>query len=292
MSLETILTLGTLTAALRLAIPVAVAAHGELVTERAGVLNLGLEGTMLSGALAGYLATQSTGSPWWGLAGGTVVGAACGALLSWLMVIIQANQIVTGLAFTLFAGAATTYVFEQAYALGEAPPRIASLSLAPLLAAAGVVLLVVWFVLERTITGLTVTAVGEDPVSADALGTRVNLVRCAATTAGNALAGLAGALLVCGPLGLFVQNVTAGRGWIALALVVFARWRPVRVVLGALLFGLCDAVRLRLQGTSTSIPYEVFVALPYLVTLLALMVRARDSRTPRALAVPFTRSSS
>jgi general nucleoside transport system permease protein len=119
MSLETILTLGTLTAALRLAIPVAVAALGELVTERAGVLNLGLEGTMLSGALAGYRATQSTGSPWWGLAGGTVVGAACGALLSWLMVIIQANQIVTGLAFTLFAGAATTYVFEQAYALDE-----------------------------------------------------------------------------------------------------------------------------------------------------------------------------
>jgi general nucleoside transport system permease protein len=291
-SLETILTIGTLTAALRLAIPVAVAALGELITERAGVLNLGLEGTMLSGALAGYLATQSTGSPWWGLAAGTLIGAFCGALLAWLMVGIRTNQIVTGLAFTLLAGATTTYLFERSYVLGELPPRIRSLSLAPLLLAAGVVLLVVWFVLERTTAGLKVTAVGEDPVSVDALGTRVNAVRSAATTAGNALAGLAGALLVCGPLGLFVQNVTAGRGWIALALVVFARWRPVRVVLGALLFGLCDAIRLRLQGTSTAIPYEVFVALPYLVTLIALMIRARDSRTPRALAVPFARGSS
>ncbi len=219
-----------------------------------------------------------------------MIGALCGVVLAWLMVVVRTNQIVTGLAFTLLAGAATTYVFEQSYSLGTVPPRIASLSLAPLLAVAGAALLLVWFVLERTTAGLTLTAVGEDPVSVDALGTRVNPVRVAATTAGNALAGLAGALLVCGPLGLFVQNVTAGRGWIALALVVFARWRPVRVVFGALLFGLCDAVRLRLQGTDTSIPYELFVALPYLVTLLALTVRARDSRTPRALTVPFARN--
>jgi simple sugar transport system permease protein len=285
--MDTLLTLATLAAAIRLAIPVAVAALGELVSERAGVLNLGLEGTMLFGALAGYLATLSSGTPWIGLGGGLVAGAACGAVLALLMVVVRADQIVTGLAFTLFAGSATTYLFEQSYTIGQAPPRIPSLSMAPLVVIVLVVLAGVWFLLTRTTAGLVLSAAGEAPEAVDALGYRIPQVRTLATVTGSALAGLAGAMLVCGPLGLFVQNVTAGRGWVAL--VVFARWRPGRAVAGALLFGLCDAAQLRLQGTATAIPYEVFLALPYVVTLLALMVRARRSGTPAALAVPFVR---
>jgi simple sugar transport system permease protein len=287
--MDTLFTLATLAAAIRLAIPVAVAALGELVSERAGVLNLGLEGTMLFGALAGYLATLSSGTPWIGLGGGLVAGAACGAVLALLMVVVRADQIVTGLAFTLFAVSATTYLFEQSYTIGQAPPRIASLSMAPLVVIVLVVLAGVWFLLTRTTAGLVLSAAGEAPEAVDALGYRIPQVRSLATVTGSALAGLAGAMLVCGPLGLFVQNVTAGRGWVALALVVFARWRPGRAVAGALLFGLCDAAQLRLQGTATAIPYEVFLALPYVVTLLALMVRARRSGTPAALAVPFVR---
>ena len=287
--MDTLFTLATLAAAIRLAIPVAVAALGEVVTERSGVLNLGLEGTMLFGALAGYLATLGTGTPWLGLGAGLGAGAACGAVLALLMVVVRADQIVTGLAFTLFAGSATTYLFELSYTIGQAPPRIASLSMVPLVVIVLVVLAAVWFVLTRTSAGLVLSAAGEAPAAADALGYRVAHVRSAATVAGSALAGLAGAMLVCGPLGLFVQNVTAGRGWVALALVVFARWRPGRAVAGALLFGLCDAAQLRLQGTATAVPYEVFLALPYVVTLLALMVRARRSGTPAALAVPFVR---
>jgi ABC-type uncharacterized transport system permease subunit len=288
---DTLLTLATLAAAIRLAVPVAMAALGEVIAEKSGVLNLGLEGTMLCGALAGYLLTLASGDPWLGLLGGLVVGGLCGGILAILMVAVRANQIVTGLAFTLLASSATTYLYERSYVIGQSSPRIQRLAMPPLVALVLVVLAVVWFVLNRTTAGLVLTAAGEAPEAADALGYRVARIRTAATVVGGALGGLAGAMLVCGPLGLFVQNVTAGRGWVALALVVFGRWRPVLCVLGALLFGVCDAVQLRLQGTATAVPYEVFLALPYLVTLAALMLRARDSRTPRSLAVPYVRGS-
>jgi len=290
--LDTLFTLATLAAAIRLAIPVAMAALGEVLTERSGVLNLGLEGTMLFGALAGYLGTVATGTPWLGLGSGLAAGAACGLVLALFMVVVRADQIVTGLAFTLFAVSATTYLFELNYTIGEPPPRIPSLDMIELVVIVLVALGAVWFLLARTSVGLVLSAAGDAPGAVDAMGYRVARVRSAATVAGCALGGLAGAMLVCGPLGLFVQNVTAGRGWVALALVVFARWRPGYAVAGALLFGLCDAAQLRLQGTATAIPYEIFLALPYLVTLVALMVRARRTGTPAALAVPFVRGRS
>lgn len=284
--------LGALLAAtLRLAIPVGVAALGEVVTERSGVLNLGIEGTMLLGAFAGYTAATATGSPWMGLGAGIVVGVLAGVVLSALMVWVGTNQIITGLAFAILASAGTTFLFELSYTVGTSPPRVNALDLPELTVVLLLALLAVWFLLERTRSGMALTAVGEDPVSADALGIRVRRTRTLATVAGNALVGLAGALLVCGPLGIFVQDVTAGRGWIALALVVFARWRPLPVVAGALLFGLCDAIRLRLQATTTDIPYELFLALPYVVTLVALLFGARSSRTPSALAVPWVRTT-
>lgn len=159
----------------------------------------------------------------------------------------------------------------------------------PLVVLTLAVLAVVIVVMRKTLAGLVISAAGESPVAADALGFDVQRIRHLATIAGSSLAALGGAVLVCGPLGLFIQNVTAGRGWVALALVVFAGWRPLPCVLGAFLFGLCDAVQLRIQGTSTGIPYEVFLALPYAVTLVALVIRGRNSRTPAALGVPFDR---
>jgi simple sugar transport system permease protein len=267
------------------------AALGALVSERTGVLNLGVEGLMLSGGLAGYLMTRASGSPWLGLLAGLAVGAAAGALIAFLVVVVRANQVVTGLAFTLLAVSATTYLYQQSYAIGQQPPRIERIGMPPLVVLALVVLAAVWLFTNRTTMGLAFSAAGESPEAVDALGYRVDRIRTAATVAGSSLAGLGGAVLVCGPLGLFIQNVTAGRGWVALALVVFARWRPLPCVAGALLFGLCDAAQLRLQGTATAIPYEVFLALPYVVTLVALVVRARDSRTPSALGVPFARGA-
>lgn len=287
-----VIAVATLTAALRLSIPVAVAALGAMISERSGVLNLGLEGMMLGGALAGYSTADATGSPWLGLVGGLVVGGLFGLVLAAFVVAGRANQIVTGISFTLLAGFATALIFQQRYSIGQIPPRIERLDLAALAAVTVALFVAVWFVFARTTFGLALTAIGESPVAADALGHRVGRVRTVATATSGALAGLGGAMLVCGPLGLFIENVTAGRGWVALALVVFAGWRPAPVAAGAFLFGLSDAVQLRLQGTDTEIPYEVFIALPYVVTLIALVVRARASHTPAALGVPFVRGAS
>jgi len=287
--MDVVLSVATLSAGVRLALPVALAALGALLCERAGVLNLGIEGLMVSGALAGYLVTDATGSPWVGLLAGLLTGAVCGAVLALVVVGLGANQIVTGLAFTLMAGAATSFIFQLSFGIGQNPPRIERIGMPALIVLTLVVLAAIIVVLRGTVAGLVVAAVGEAPVAADALGYHVARTRYVATIAGSAIAALAGAVLVCGPLGLFIQNVTAGRGWVALALVVFAGWRPLPCALGALLFGLCDAVQLRLQGTSTEIPYEVFLALPYVVTLVALVLRGRNSRTPAALGVPFDR---
>lgn len=290
MTLDAAFLVAILAATLRLAIPVAVAALGELINERAGVLNLGVEGSMLAGAYAGYIAAISTGSPWTGLAAGFAVGAGAGIILALLMVVVQADQIITGLVFTILAVGVTTYLFELNYTVGDAPQRVDGLDLTELCIVALACLVVVWFLMQRTSVGMSVTAIGEDPVSADALGKSVTRTRVIATVAGNAFVGLAGALLVCGPLGIFVQEVTAGRGWIALAIVVFARWKPVPVIAGALLFGLCDAIRLRLQTVMTDVPYEIFLALPYVVILLALVLAGRSSLAPAALGVPYRRA--
>jgi ABC-type uncharacterized transport system permease subunit len=287
--MDVVLSLATLSAGVRLALPVALAALGALISERAGVLNLGLEGLMVSGALAGYLVAENTGSPWLGLLAGLVTGAVCGVVIAALVVGLGANQIVTGLAFTLLAAAATSFIFQRSYGIGQNPPRIDRIGMPLLIVLTVIVLVATIAVLRGTVAGLVVTAVGESPVAADALGYDVRLTRYLATIAGSSLAALGGAVLVCGPLGLFIQNVTAGRGWVALALVVFAGWRPLPCALGAFLFGLCDAVQLRLQGTNTGIPYEVFLALPYIVTLVALVLRGRNSRTPSALGIPFDR---
>jgi ABC-type uncharacterized transport system permease subunit len=289
--MDNVFAIATLTAALRLSIPVAVAALGALVSERAGVLNLGLEGMMLAGAFAGYSTAEVTGSPWLGLLGGVVVGGLFGLLLAGFVVFGRSNQIVTGISFTLFAGFATALLFQQSYSIGQFPPRIERLGLPALVVITIVVFAAVAFALTRSTAGLALTAIGEAPEAADALGYGVERTRAVAVSVSGGLAGLGGAMLVCGPLGLFIENVTAGRGWVALALVVFAGWRPVPVAAGAFLFGLSDAVQLRLQGTDTVIPYEVFIALPYVVTLIALVVRARASHTPAALGVPFVRGA-
>jgi simple sugar transport system permease protein len=288
--MNTLFEVETLWSALRLTIPVAIAALGAILSERSGVLNLGLEGMMLTGAFAGFVVAEGTGSSWLGLAAGPVAGALCGALFALLVVTIRANQIVTGLAFTILASAGTTYLFDRNYDIGSA--RVDKLPMWVL----GVLLLLLlagtWYYLNRTTSGLSLSAVGESPIAADALGYRVQRVRWNASLACGAFAALAGAALVCGPLGLYTRDMTNGRGWVALALVVFARWRPVPCVLGALLFGLCDAAQFRLQNTASDVPYEVFLALPYAVTLLALVVRARVSRPPAALGTPFVRGVS
>ncbi|MFQ5516559.1 MAG: ABC transporter permease [Acidimicrobiia bacterium] len=299
-----------LAAGVRLAVSVGMAALGEMINERAGVLNLGLEGVMLIAGFAGFAASFESGSPWLGLLVGLLVGALVGSLFGWLVVVLRADQVVTGLGLTLFGIAFTAFLNREIYGGGSIPPRapkpgtweIPILKNIPLvgdsfftqsqvayLAILITVLLVVF--LRRSYWTIVLDAVGEEPSAADAAGHSVAAVRFVATVVGSALGGLAGALLIVGQLGFFNTNITAGRGFIAVALVIFGRWRPGGIALGALLFGALDALQFRFQTLDTAVPFEFFIALPFVVTLIAVAFWSKRAREPAALTIPFFRET-
>jgi simple sugar transport system permease protein len=315
--LTTSFLVGVLAAGVRLAVPTLLAALGEIVTERAGVLNLGLEGVMLAGALAGFMATSwaehelpaaaAVGvAPWLGLGAGVLAGLAMGLLMAVLSVSLRTDQVVAGIMLVALGYGATAYVYREAFGsltariapMGPAPvPGLAELPvLGPVLFAQDpatylslAILAGVWFLLFRTTWGLAVRAAGEHPAAADTAGIDVLRTRYAAVLVGGALAGLGGAMLTVAQLGIFKEGVTAGRGWIAVALVIFARWRPGVALAGALLFGCATALQFRLQALSLSwLPYEVLLMLPYLLTLLVLLC-ARTESAPAALGVPYVK---
>jgi general nucleoside transport system permease protein len=308
---------GVLAAGVRLAVPTLLAALGEIVTERAGVLNLGLEGIMLTGALAGFMGTSSAehawpstaGSiaPWLGLAAGLLAGIAMGSIMAVLSVTLRVDQVVAGIMLVALGQGLTTYVYRQAF--GSLTARVVPMGPALLpglgqIPVAGPVLLAqdpatylsvsilvgVWFLLFRTAWGLALRAVGEHPAAADTAGIDVARVRYAAVLVGGALAGLGGAVLTVAQLGIFKEGITAGRGWIAVALVIFARWRPLPALLGALLFGCASALQFRLQALDLPwLPYEVLLMLPYALTLVALMRAHADAAAPAALGMPYVK---
>jgi len=299
-----------LASGVRLSVSVGTAAIGEMITERAGVLNLGLEGTMIIGAFAGFAAAFESGSVWVGLAGGALAGGAVGLLFGLLVVMIRVDQVVAGLSITLFGLAITAFLNTEIYGDSPIPPRVPTPSILriPLLedlpligeaffqqnrvayVAGAVIVGMAWF-LRRSYSTIVLDAAGEAPEAADAAGHRVTIVRLVATTAGSALAGLGGAVLVVGQLGFFNSNITAGRGWVALALVIFGRWRPTWIVVGAVFFGTLDALQFRFQTLDSAIPFEFFIALPFVVTLVALAIGSRGVHGPSALGVPFRRST-
>lgn len=299
-----------LAAGVRLAVSVGTAAIGEMINQRAGVLNLGLEGVMLLGGFVGFAASFESGSPWVGLACGLAAGAAVGAAFAALVVLLRVDQVVAGLGLTLFGIAFTAYLNREIYGGGTSPPRtprpgnieipvLADLSLvgdalfaqnAVVYVAIGVVITLA-VVLRRSYWRIVLDAAGEAPLAADAAGHSVPLVRFVATVVGCSLGGFAGAVLIVGQLGFFNSNITAGRGWIALALVIFGRWRPVWIVAGAVLFGALDALQFRFQTLDSSVPFEFFIALPFVVTLIALAAAGRSGGAPSALGRPFVRST-
>jgi simple sugar transport system permease protein len=294
------------------AMPTALAAVGETFSERAGVLNLGLEGYMLMGALAAFLADYYAHSAAVGTIAGVAVGMALAALMALLSVTLAMEQIINGIAIVLFAQGITAFIFEKLFGGAEQPTiqaipnlHVPGLSSIPVIGTilfkqnalfyiALALAVGVWLLLQRTRFGLTVRAAGESPRAADAMGVSVARIRWLALLVCGGMAGLGGAVLVIGQLSLFDNNVTAGRGWIALALVIFGRWNPLLVLGGAFLFGFTDALQLRVQtvsgGTNSTVPYEVFTALPYVVTLVVMVaatVWSRRSAQPSALGVPF-----
>lgn len=299
------------------AMPMALAAVGETVAERAGVLNLGLEGMILSGAFAAFVVAFYVGSVAVGTLAGIAIGVALGALMAFLSVTLKTEQIINGIAIVILATGLTAFLFEKIFGGAERPtitgihdveiPLLASipgigeilfdqnvLFYLALALAIGIALL-----LARTRFGLAVKAVGESPEAADAMAVSVDRIRWIALLICGGMAGLGGAVLVLGQLNLFETNVSGGRGWIAIALVIFGRWNPLLVLGGAFLFGFTNALQIRVQavsgGISSDFPYEVFAALPYVVTLtvmVAATVWARRSAMPAALGVPFRKEAS
>jgi general nucleoside transport system permease protein len=299
------------------AMPTALAAVGETVAERAGVLNLGLEGMMLSGALTAFLAAYYLDSVVLGVLAGVTMGIGLGALMAFLSVTLRTEQIINGIAIVLLAQGLTTFAFEKLFAGEEQPavPGIPDLNVPLLHEIPGVgdvlfeqnalfyislaLALGVTLLLTRTRFGLSVRAVGENPDAADAAAVPVARTRWLALLVCGAMAGMGGAVLVLGQLNIFDTNVTAGRGWIAIALVIFGRWNPLLVLGGAFLFGFTDALQIRVQavsgGITSTVPTEIFAALPYAITLIVMVVATvwagRDAQ-PAALGTPFRKGVS
>ena len=282
---------------LTLAAPLLLAAIGELVSERAGVLNVGVEGLMLSGALAGMLASYATATPALGLVAGCAAGVALGALFALWVVRLDADQIVTGVAINVLALGLTGIVYRAVFGVTGAALTVATFApliaptarlLAPLRQPAPVYLALllvpaVWVVLFRTRFGLELRACGESPYAAERLGIEVARVRFVAIAIGSALAGMAGATLALAYSNTFVEGMSAGRGFIALAIVVFGRWRPLGVLGGALVFGAANAAQFQLQAAGLEVSYHLLLMTPYVATLALLALASRSQDAPRAL---------
>jgi simple sugar transport system permease protein len=292
-------------ASIRLATPYLYASIGEMFAQRSGVLNLGVDGIMLVGAFAAFYGTLMTGSLWVGVLLAVVAGLAMGLLMSVISVTLKAEQGISGIGLSLFGLGLSSLLFKTLVGTvktvdGFQPVRIPGLSELPYLGdilfsqslpvyTAFLLVPVSWYVLERTSWGLKVRAVGQNPAAADTLGVNVDLTRYLCVCLGAMLAGLAGASLSIALVNLFQENLTAGAGYIAVALVYFGGWRPIGILLGALLFSTVTAIQLRMQVLGIQIPSDFAVMLPYVLTILALTFSANRARQPAALNQPFER---
>ena len=290
-----------LEATVRTATPLLLAATGELIVERSGIIFVGLEGSILAGALAGAAGAYAIG-----VVGGTVLAAVAGSLVALLfgffVVRLRAEQIVTGTAITLLAGGATGALYQTIFGTQGAALRVPTVGVIvlPLLSAipaigpalfaqtgftygAIVLITVVWWWMARTHAGLALRACGERPGAARAAGVRTDRVRIVAAATAGACGGLAGAALVLAQSGTFAEGMSAGRGFIAIAIVALGRWRAAGVVVASLAFGAASALQYLFQAMGWSLPYQLFLALPYLATLIALATARAGGAAPGAL---------
>jgi ABC-type uncharacterized transport system permease subunit len=273
------------------ATPLLLAALGEAVAERSGVLNLGVEGMMVMGAVAGFGGAFLTGNPWVGILAAIVAGVLMSLLFGFLSLTLLTNQVATGLALTLL-GLGLSALVGEAF-VGQPGVRLPTVGgIDPLIPFSFILTAVVGYVLFRTKTGLIIRAVGNSHAAAHALGYRVIMVRYLCVMFGGACAGLAGGYLSLVYTPQWVENMTAGRGWIALALVVFASWLPLRILAGAYLFGTISILSFVMQAQGLGIPSQFLSSLPYLGTILALVVISGNKaltrrNTPASLGQPF-----
>jgi simple sugar transport system permease protein len=302
-----LLDIGFFAALLRIATPLLLATMGELITERAGVLNLGIEGTMLLGSMIGFTAAYFTGSLWLGVVAALATGAVVGLLMALLTVVLGVSQHVSGIGTTLLTTGLAFFLYRMIFGQPAVPPNIVAFAPAPvpLLSAIPIIgpilfnqtaitylaLLSVpatWFILYRTRWGLNLRTVGENPRAADTAGVSVWSMRIQALVLSGALMGLGGAYLTIAQFNAFTFGVVSGRGWVCIALVVFGQWMPWRCAAGVLLFAMIEALQLRLQANNTlAIPYEVFLMLPFVMTIVAMALVSRNANAPASLLIPF-----
>jgi simple sugar transport system permease protein len=304
-----ILTSASLWAAvLRIATPLIFGVLGALLCERSGVLNLGIEGIMTMGAMVGWLTVFLGADLWTGLIVAALSGAMMGLLHAMLTVPLGLSQHVSGLGITLFASSLSYYLYRLIVEVGNLPPTIEpfrALSIPVLsdlpfigqvlfqqsaptyLALLAVAILA--YVLARTPLGLAIRMTGENPHAVDAQGLDPIMIRIGAVMAGSALMAVGGAFLTMAAFNSFFPEMVQGRGWICIALVVFASWRPGKALLGALLFAFFDAFQLRLQTSVEGVPYQLFLMAPYILSIVALILVARRAQVPEALMAPYRR---
>lgn len=313
MGLEQILTsaflVTWLAASIRLAGPVLLAALGETFDELAGVLNIGIEGTILIGALTSFLISFQLGSPVLGVLGAILVGLLFNLFLAWMYIDVKANQVVVGIIFNLMALGLTSFA-SRAILGAQARPQKAAMFhelhlpllsdipiLGPIFFSHSILVYITFalvfvsgFVLYRTKFGLKLRAVGEHPRAADTAGINVFRIRYIGVLISGAAAGMAGAYLVLSQLGIFRDNIVAGRGFIALAIVIFGRWNPYKAAIAALVFGAADALQLSLQIFAFNIPPQLLLSLPYVLTILAMSGLLGKATQPTALMTPYTKN--
>lgn len=305
-----------LTIAIRAGTSLVYATIGEIVTERAGILNLGVEGMMIMGAVTAFAAAFHTGSVWAGVLTAMLIGGLMALIHAFLTITMRADQTVSGLALTIFGSGLASFLGQRlgpggTPLVGQVGPRFSKVSIPGLssLPAIGpsvfdqdilvyvmyIFVPVAWYILYRTRPGLHLRAIGESPQTADAMGVNVFALRYLYTILGGMLVGLGGAHLSLAYTPGWTENLTGGRGWIAIALVIFATWDPVRAVVGALLFGGVNAVQFRLQAAGTTIPAAFLNMLPYAFTIIVLVLitwwEAFRKRVgaPAALGLPYMR---
>lgn len=295
-----------LSASLRLSVPILFAALGGMYSERSGVNNIGLEGMMLIGAFAGVVGSYFTGSQWLGALVAILSGILIGALFALITVKIKINQIVSGVAINLLAVGLTSFFYRALFGITTTPITVKAfepiyipvLSDIPVIGEiffqqtilvyiAFLLVPVSAYLLYKTSWGLSIRTVGEHPKAADTVGISVNKVRTICVIISGALAGLGGSFLSLGQFNMFVDNMVSGRGFIAVAAVIFGKWNPKGVLLASLIFGIADALQIRLQTAGVAIPYQFLLMFPYLLTVIAVTGIVGKTVSPKALGRPY-----
>ncbi|MDQ1558512.1 MAG: ral nucleoside transport system permease protein [Pyrinomonadaceae bacterium] len=288
-----IFTIALIFSTIRTATPLLLAALGGLYSERAGVINIALEGLMLAGAFTAAAVTHYAGSPWVGLVAGIGAGVAVAAIHAVACIRFNADQVVSGTAINILMTGVPAMLSGALFLSSGSTPQIPKDNLIPWTPVVLALLLVfvTWYVLYRTPFGLRLRAVGENPEAADAAGVNVNRIRYSGVLLSGALAAIGGAYLSIGQSSLFTRNMTSGRGFIALAALILGKWRPVQTMLACLLFGLTEAISIQMQGVfkpyGEEIPVQFIIVVPYVLTIIVLAGFIGLSRAPRALGVPY-----